>query len=430
VNPLKFEEFQKNVDFQERELKKLDTKVTIFYLNSVCDEKKIAKELISPFYDKIQIVDYENYLQSFPNWSIEKDEKQAAEKILNGNVIIKLSGNVYSISMKSFNSRAVSESTEENVLQGPKDGLSEKVDTSLNLIRNRYRNQTLRAENHLLGDISKTKIILLYDENLVDQIVLKHVTTILPKLKVDVLQSAGQLQKLLLDSRWSLFPLYLTTERPDRIVKNLAEGKIAFLLEGSSWSLIGPATFFDFFKSMDDNIQLSVVGKFLLLIRYIALLNTIFLPALYVAIISFSPDILQVQFALLIAGSRMSVPFPSYLEILFMMLMTEFLIEASIRLPKTISPTATTVGGLILGQAATQAGLVASVMIIVMSSVALSNFVIPVNAMHQAIRVIRYPLILLGSLFGTIGVVVGAMALLAYLCSLRSLGKPYMRLFQ
>jgi spore germination protein len=106
------------------------------------------------------------------------------------------------------------------------------------------------------------------------------------------------------------------------------------------------------------------------------------LPALFIAIFSYSPDLLKVQFALLVAGSRMSVPFPSYIEIMFMLIMTEFLIEASIRLPKTISPAATTVGGLILGEAATQAGLVAGVMIIIISPVAISNFVVPVNAVH------------------------------------------------
>lgn len=426
---MNLKELKENHDFIHREVKKGNLKITLFYLKSLCDEKKITCNVISPFYDTDGILDYEEYIRSFEEWSMIKEEKDAVEKIFSGCIIILQNNKMYSVKLDNFESRPVNESSEENILQGPKDSLNEKISISLNIIRNRYRKETLRAKNHTLGQNSKTKIIILYDEKLCDKKALQHLNNKLQGIKVDLLQSAGQLQKLLVESKWCPFPLFMTTERPDRAVTNLSQGKIVFLIEGSSWVLLGPASFFDFFKSMDDHVELATIGKFLIFIRYIALMISLFLPALYVAVISYSPEILKVQFALLIAGSRLAVPFPSYIEIIFMMLMVEFLCEASIRLPRTISPSATTVGGLILGQTASQAGLIGNVMIIVISAVAISIFVIPVNAMHQAIRLIRYPLIVLGSLFGTIGVLIGAFALITYLCSLRSLGKPYMQLF-
>lgn len=426
---MNLKDLKENHDFIHREVKKGNLKITLFYLKSLCDEKKITCNVISPFYDTDGIHEYEQYIRSFEEWSTIKEEKDAVEKIFSGSIIILQNNKMYSVKLDNFESRPVSESTEESVLQGPKDSLNEKISISLNIIRNRYRKETLRVKNHTLGQISKTNIILLYDEKLCDKKVLQHLNNNLKDFKVDLLQSAGQLQKLLMESKWCPFPLFMTTERPDRVVTNLSQGKIVFLIEGSSWVLLGPASFFDFFKSMDDYVELATVGKFLSFIRYIALMISLFLPALYVAVISYSPEILKVQFALLIAGSRIAVPFPSYFEIIFMMLMVEFLSEASIRLPRSISPSATTVGGLVLGQTASQAGLVGNIMIIVISAVAISTFVIPVNGMHQAIRLIRYPLIVLGSLFGAIGVLIGAFALIAYLCSLRSLGKPYMQLF-
>jgi Bacillus/Clostridium GerA spore germination protein len=426
---MQLKDLKENDDFIQREVKKENLKITLYYFKSLCDEKKINDNVILSFYNTYGISGFEDYIKSFEEWSLIKDEKEAVEKVFNGSMIILHENKIYSVKLDNFEARSIGESTEESVLQGPKDSLSEKISVSLNIIRNRYRKETLTVKNHKLGRDSKTNLILLYDDKICDQNVLLHLNNKIEKIEVDLLQSAGQLQKLLMDCKWCPFPLFLTTERPDRVVTNLAQGKIVFLIEGSSWALLGPASFFDFFKSMDDPIELPTVGKFLIFIRYIALMITLFLPAVYVAVISYSPEILKVQFALLIAGSRISVPFPSYSEIIFMMLMAEFLSEASIRLPRTISSSATTVGGLILGQTASQAGLIGNVMIVVISAVALSIFVIPINSMHQAVRIIRYPLILLGSLFGSIGVLIGAFALIAYLCNLRSLGKPYMQLF-
>ncbi|RED37372.1 spore germination protein [Paenibacillus sp. VMFN-D1] len=424
-----FRQLQDDNDYIRRTLRKEDDSVTLAYIKSVCDEKKIAKDLIAPFYEIKSLDEYKDYLYSFADLTLEKEEYKAIEKMFGGSVVIFWGTKAYAIKMDSFKSQAVSESTEENILQGPKNGLNENLDISLNLIRNRYRHPELKVIHHSVGRKSKTKIAMLYDHSIANQEEIDDLKDRLDRIQVDVVQAAGQLQKYLTNNRWNIFPTLLATERPDRIVRSLAEGKIVLMIEGTSWALIGPAYFFDFFKSMDDTVELRLVGKFLISLRYIALLITLFLPAMYVAVISYSPDILKVQFVLLIAGNRTQVPFPSYLEILFMMLMAEFLIEASIRLPQTISPTATTVGGLILGQSASAAGLVANVMIVVISAVAISVFVIPVNAMHQAIRIIRYPLILLGSLFGMIGVLVGAIALLAYLSSLRSLNRHYLQLF-
>lgn len=426
---MNLKDLKENDDFITREVKNGSLKITLYYLTSICDVKRINENVISTFYEITQINKFEEYIKSFEEWSMIKDEAVAVEKIFSGNVIILQENKLYAIKLDNFEARSLGESTEESILQGPKDSLSEKISVSLNVIRNRYRKETLIAKNHKLGQNSQTSLIVLYDDDLCDQDILLHLNNKLEDIEVDILQSAGQLQKVLMNSKWCPFPLFLTTERPDRVVTNLSKGKIIFLIEGSSWALLGPASFFDFFKSMDDPVELPPVGKFFIFIRYLALIITLFFPALYVAVISYSPEILKVQFALLIAGSRISVPFPSYAEIIFMMLIAEFLSEASIRLPRTISSSATTVGGLILGQAASEAGLIGDVMIVVIATVALSIFVIPINSMHQAIRIIRYPLIILGSLFGSIGVLIGAFALIAYLCNLRSLGKPYLQLF-
>jgi spore germination protein len=219
------------------------------------------------------------------------------------------------------------------------------------------------------------------------------------------------------------------TERPDRAAFNLAQGKFVLVLDGTPFVLIAPAVFYDFVSAMDDVYQSFVVSRALVILRYIGIFVTMMLPALYVAVVSYNPEVFRVQFALSLAGSRAAVPYPSFIEVFIMLFLIEALLEASLRLPRYIGSTATTVGGLILGQAAQQAGLVSSVMIIVTSAVAISNFLIPITAMSFALRIAKYPLIVLAIMFGLAGIVTGMMAICVYACSLKSFGVPYFRMF-
>jgi spore germination protein len=193
--------------------------------------------------------------------------------------------------------------------------------------------------------------------------------------------------------------------------------------------VIGPAVFHDFVSTMDDVYMNYWFSRLTYILRYMSIFFTLFLPAIYIAAVSYSPEMFRVQLTFSLAGSRAAVPYPSYVEVLIMLFMIEALTEASIRLPRVIGSTAATVGGLILGQAAQQAGLVSSVLIIVISLVAISSFVIPVNAIFNAIRVIRIPLILLATMLGVTGLAAGFFVLVFWLANVRSFGQPYFRIF-
>lgn len=243
-------------------------------------------------------------------------------------------------------------------------------------------------------------------------------------------QSGEQLLDIIKKSNRALVPLMLVTERPDRIAVNLAAGKIILLVSGSPFAVILPTVMKDFMSSMADIYQTYWVGRFLQLLRYIGFTTSLVLPGLYVAVTSYNPELFRVQLALSIAGSRQGVPYPSFIEVLIMLFMMEMLTEASIRLPKAIGPTATTVGGLILGQAATEAGLVSNIMIIIVSSVAISNFVVPINAFSFTLRIMKYFVLAMGTIFGLVGVVIGFFMLVAYMVKLDSFGEPYLTLVQ
>lgn len=153
------------------------------------------------------------------------------------------------------------------------------------------------------------------------------------------------------------------------------------------------------------------------------------LPGLYVAFTSYNPEILRIELALSVAGSRIGVPYPSFIEVILMLIFIEFLTEASIRLPKAVSATATTVGGLILGTALTEAALASNVMIIIVALVAIATFIIPVNEMSFAIRIGRTSLLIFATLFGLIGLTLGFLGSIMYLTNKESFGETYLRIY-
>lgn len=419
-----------NSDVEIRSMTANDLTAELLYVKSLCDFKQLYQTVITPFFEIGNAEAFQRYLLSLPSCSSAKDLNDLIKRLLTGHIVICFNHSILVYEVQKIESAPVSEATVESIVQGPKDAFNDNIDITINLIRHRYQSPDLKVDSRFIGSKSRTRTVMLYDQSKVDNDVLGQLKDKLSRIETELLQSAGELVKSLTDARFNIFPTMIVTERPDRVVMNLCEGKIAVAVDGTPFVIILPSVFNDFFAAMDDKYQLPLTGVFLKAIRYIGLFLTFSLPAFYVAFTSYNPEILRVQLTLLIAGSRAGVPYPSFVEVLIMLIMMEFLVEASLRLPKAIGPTATTVGGLILGQAATEAGLVGSIMIILVSAVAISNFVIPVNMMNFSIRVIKYMFVLFATLFGLVGIVLGIVAFTMYLSNLRSFGKPYFKAFR
>lgn len=404
-------------------------KVTLLYVKSITDAQAISRHIIKPFYEINDTSAYYHYLMDYPGSEPATTREQANLLLLSGYACVESGGELCFFEVLKAENSSVKETMSESITQGPSDALTENLAVNLNLIRRRYQSSDLKMESMVIGNLSRTKLALLYDETRVDSQVLKELKERLDTLEIDILQAAGEMDRYLNSDKIRIFPKTIVTERPDRVVFNLAEGKVVVMLDTTGYAIVLPAIFNDFFTAMDDKIHVPIVGRFLKILRVIGVAMTLWLPALYVAFTSYNPEIVRVQIALLIAGSRATVPYPSFVEVLIMLMMMEFLTEASLRLPKAIGPTATTVGGLILGQAATAAGLVGNIMIILVSAVAISNFMIPLNMMSFSIRVLKYVFVFAAAAVGLIGVVICLVGFTMYLCSQRSFGQPYYRLF-
>ncbi|MBP2000722.1 spore germination protein [Paenibacillus shirakamiensis] len=419
-----------NADLAQKELGRGADGVHMLYLKSMSDSSIVSRYVITPFYEMKDILAYESYIENYPGTTVGKDEKTLLENVLKGFICLEFeNGHIYLFEANKNESSPVSDGQTEVIVQGPSDAFTENLQVNINLIRHRYQSEHLKAELTVVGAKSRTRVAIMYDDVRVDKAILEELRVRLEGIKVDLIQGAGELDKHLSDTKHRLFPTVVVTERPDRAVFNLSEGKILLVVDTTGYVVILPSIFNDYLTAMDDKLQLPISGWFLKTIRYFGLIISTILPAIYVAFTSFNPEVWKVQIALLVAGSRASVPYPSYLEVFIMLVLMEFLTEASLRLPKSIGPTATTVGGLILGTAATEAGLVSNIMIIIVSAVAISNFVIPLNMMMYSIRVMKYFFIIFAAVFGLLGIVLGLVGVVMYLCSLRSFGKPYFKIF-
>ncbi|MFW5438191.1 spore germination protein [Paenibacillus apiarius] len=417
-------------DFKVQRLDNGQQQAIIYFFESLCDTALSRERISEPFAKSTSREAFSRVLQSELLCEEIREVSTMSVKLLKGYAIVFFNDRLWALFAADVKVNQAGEATVEATIQGPDSGLSEDTQTNINLIRNRYPSSHLIVEECCAGRISQTKVAILYDSTRVNTEVLQDIQKKIKAVEADIVQDVGQLEALITPMKYRLFPVMLITERPDRIALNLAQGKVIVLMQGTPFAIIAPVVFYDFMSAVDDVYHSFWVTRALVILRYLALVITIMLPACYIAVVSYNPEIFRVQLAVSIAGSRATVPYPSFVEVLIMLFIIETLIEASIRLPNNIGQTATTVGGLILGQAAHEAGLVSSIMIIITSAVAIVNFVIPVNAMSFAMRIVKYPLIILAILFGITGIIVGMFCITLYLASITSFGQPYFRLYR
>lgn len=403
---------------------KIHSNLYLCYIKTMVDEQYLMDYIKTPYFNTV--IDFNAYFSSI---ATPIDDDEIIENILIGitkgfviAIYNNMLWNIHGAIKKE--KRSVTETNRELSFEGGMEGFIENIDTNINLITQYYHQPNIAVKNFSVGIVTNNRVALVYDKTLVDTELLNTLSDELNKIKAPVIQSLTELQKYLFN-RQILIPRLLATQRPDKSIRALTNGRILILLEGTPIGLIAPAAFHEFIGTVDDVYLLPIPALFLIMLRYFALLLSVTLPAWYVAIVSYNPEILRVQLALSISSSRAGVPYPSFVEVIIMLIMMEFLIEASIRLPKTIGQAATTVGGLILGQAATQAHLVSNIMIIIVATVAISNFLIPVTSMNLTLRVMKYIVLVLSCFTGIMGILLGVMVFSCYLFSMYSFNMPF-----
>ena len=284
----------------------------------------------------------------------------------------------------------------------------------------------MKLKQGVAGQRSRTVYGLMYMEDLVYPSLLENIEKKLESFSIDGIYDSGMLVHLLEEKWYSPFPQIQTTQRPDKAASAILEGRVVLVVDNSPEVIILPTTFNTFFQAADDYYNRFAVGIFARCIRYLAAYITVLLPGLYVAITCYYPQVLPTDFLLAIVGARSDVTFPIVAEVLLMELLFELLREAGIRLPGQMGNTIGVVGGLIVGQAAVDAALVSTIVVIVVALTAIASFAIPNEDFSSTFRLLKFAMIFLGAVWGLYGILLGILVIQIHLASLESFGIPYM----
>ncbi|MGF6947654.1 spore germination protein KA [Neobacillus sp. B4I6] len=357
-----------------------------------------------------------------------KDWNGLMLSILSGDTIILIEGWAEAISgsTRGGESRGVEEPSSQVVIRGPKDGFTESIGTNVSLVRRRIKSPNLWLETMKIGDVTQTDVAFMYIKGIANDKLVQEVKQRLNDIEIDGVLESGYIEDLIQDQPFSPFPTVYNTERPDSVAANLLEGRIAILVDGTPFVLIAPTTFFMFFQSSEDYYQRYDIATAVRLLRFFAFFISLFGPSIYVAAITFHQEMIPTPLLISLSAQREGVPFPAFVEALLMEGSFEILREAGVRMPRAIGQAVSIVGALVLGQAAVQAGIVSSAMVIVVAITGIASFSTPTFNMAISVRLLRFLLTICAATYGFYGIAVINMIMIAHLCSLRSFGIPYM----
>jgi hypothetical protein len=331
--------------------------------------------------------------------------------------------------LRKFEKRSVSEPTEETVIKGAKDSFIESMRMNTALIRRRVRSEFLVMESYTVGKLSKTDISLVYLSNIANMDTVNKIRNILNEIDIDNISTPAFIEEYLIENKKSVFPQIMYSQRPDRIAANLTDGRIALVVDGIPFVYLIPCQLVMLMQSPEDYANHFYIGSALRLLRYLAMLITMLLPAFYIAATTYQNQILPVQLALSTQSAKQNVPFSSSSEVLGLLISFEILIEAGLRLPRAIGTAVSILGGVVIGQSAVSANIVSPLVVVIVCLAGIAGFIVPNQDLSGAIRVVRFLFAVTAAVGGFFGLTVAIILLLTHLCSLDNYGVAYLSPF-
>lgn len=415
---------------------RLEQAIYVVYIDGLCDHELIENTIIKPItwewrdnwisgrlWDSI--VNTEGQTADFKQ---ENDFEKVIFSVLKGDtaVFVSDSDKAIVVSSKHLPVRGIEESSTESGMRGPRDSFNENFRTSTALIRRRIKDPRLRLEQAVMGERSRTEYGIMYIDDVAVPGLVKEVKAAVDKFEIDAVFDSGMAEHLMENNWKEIFPTYQSTTRPDKAAAALTEGRVVVIFDNSPEVIIAPATINTLFQTSDDYYNRWPVATFARIIRYIAAFIAVGLPGLYIAVTCYHRELIPDKLLYAIADARSQLSFPIVIEVLIMELLFELLREAGIRLPSQLGNTIGVVGGLIVGQSAVEAGIVSTIVVIVVALTAIASFAIPNEAFASIFRLLKFVTILASAVYGILGFILAMLILTFHLASLDSFGVPYM----
>ena len=351
---------------------------------------------------------------------------ELADAIAYGSCALVFDGAAFTFQVRTDQHRSVQEPTVEKSVKGGKDAFVEVLRVNTSLVRSRLHTPQLKLAQTTVGRKSRSLAAVMWLEGVAAPDLPETMLARLGALDVDGAVLPDVLDSGLVDMPRSPFPQLIHTERPDKFASLLLQGRVGLIVEGIPVGFLAPAFLPEFLKTTEDASQHYWAASAIRALRWVSLVMTLLLPAFYVAVATFHPEMLPTKLLLSVIESKQSVPFSTAVEILGLLLAFELLQEAGLRLPNPVGQTVSIIGALIVGQSAVEAKVVSPIAVIVVALAGIAGYTMPSQDVGAALRICRFALVLAATAAGMFGIIMGAAALVWHLCSLESFGRAYM----
>lgn len=418
-------EFENTPDLKIKEIKiNLLQTIYVAFIETICDSDKINDYILK----NLTKYNFKNNLNSNlpgPNTIILKNHDEIEYYLTNGFAIIISDKKLLAIEVKGSINRSISESTREPSLLGPQDAFNENIQTNIGLIKRRIKSKNLKSEEIFLGRLTQTKITINYIDDIAETENINKIKKQLQDIDIDGIIDIGTIMNYIEAENKTVFPTIQRTERPDLAASSLLEGKIVLLMDTSPFAIILPSFLVDFINPVNDNYAKSINVAFLKILRAVSFFISMMAPAIFIATINYNQETIPSSLLINFSTQRAGVPFPSIIELLILLLICDILRESDLRFPSNFGSAISILGALIIGEAAVNAGIVSSIMIIITSLTFISSLIFTEIEIGNALRYYRYLFLFFAAFFGLYGVFLCLILFLIRLISTKSLNSPY-----
>ena len=426
-------QYQNSSDLTVREMRLNGINAAVIAIDNMTDKEILSLAVIRPIFDYSFSGTPDQYLEDIKYRVLYVDEvldihtyEDAESKIMSGFALIAVDGcdKMIAAGIQGYETRGVSEPDSDVVQRGSKEGFVETMRVNMTFLRKRIKNPKLKFETMVIGDVSRTEICLCYLTDVVSDQILHKLKKRLSEVNLKTVLTTGYLVPFLEEKKdFSFFGGVGVSERPDTICGKITEGRIAILIDGVASALIVPYLFAEYFQTLDDYSNRAYFATFTRFLKYCAFFISMLLPGIYVSLATFNPEMFPTLMLNKIAASISATPLSLMYETILIQLVYEIMRESGLRMPQPLGYAVSIVGGLVVGDTAINAGLIAAPTLMVVAVTAICSYVIP--NLYAPSAILRLIFTLAGGIFGVWGIAAVFCVLLANICGKKSFGVPY-----